>query len=66
MWHRMFEALLQGGLCKGFTGAVAHEALPLYRTWRWDGDGTTEWQLRAETATYVAACGTSRITPHFT
>jgi len=30
----------------------AHKALPLYLVWRWDGDWTTERQLRAEAATW--------------
>jgi hypothetical protein len=54
----------QGGLCKSFTGAVAHKALPPYLTTYMEmgmGIGTTEWQVQKQTRTLLME--TSRITP---
>ena len=56
-----------GGLCKGFTGAVAHKVFTSVPHMHGDrvGIGTTEWFVQKQTCTWLLI-ETYRITPHFT
>jgi hypothetical protein len=50
----------QGSLCQGFTGAVAHKALPSVPYMEMGmGIGTTEWRIG--TTRVATRCGTGRV-----